>query len=476
MSTFDWDLRQKTRDTLNKINPAWWQSNTSILQQPGNHSVIQQLKPSLIGLVDLQQIPDSSGTANQAITAHQVLESAFQQLANTSYIGITLGFLLSVLSVLLIKVYAAEARNRAGIYILLGGILPASILLGGAINAIFIPALDVNEFFLNTTFIAIQIFGFALAISSIIQTAKNSAIKLSIFSWVCLFILLYLILSMQWYALNVNTDIGWYFLLGSFVFTSCVVYVVHRKSTILFTSSMLIGLFIAVGYLYQSQGFFIQVLATMPLLILAWMTTCIVLPAILLGWRWLLAKKIAKSSICPTCYTRSFKNIIGLPLLARWSGRLLAKEEPQRQKRFVDYFVCDHCHKSAKIEHVTQLTGVIGGISGLQPIQTFPHCYEINLWDEANQRARNADVDHIIVRAGNLSHYELALNSVINILKGDATRPAKWCKRIPVEVEDSVSLPAGIVTMLKDSFKNVKMIPKPNNTSWQSNVRTYAEK
>jgi len=142
----------------------------------------------------------------------------------------------------------------------------------------------------------------------------------------------------------------------------------------------------------------------------------------------------------------------GLPACLRWSNRVLAKEIHRKHDDFADYFVCDHCHGEAKLKGIKQITGLLGGAT---PLHTAPGEWAVPLWDEALQKPGNADIDRLLIRKGGVARYDLAVNAVINTLKGDASRPLKWCKKIPVFIESGLTLPPGVLAMLKDTFKEI---------------------
>lgn len=111
------------------------------------------------------------------------------------------------------------------------------------------------------------------------------------------------------------------------------------------------------------------------------------------------------------------------------------------------------CRRCESWEHlltsVKQVTGVIGGFD--KNLRQNDATVRVPLWSEGNQTVRNADIDVLHIRSGKVENYDLTVNKVINALKNDVSRPADWCKQIPVLIEGSAILSPGAMRMLRDT-------------------------
>lgn len=201
-----------------------------------------------------------------------------------------------------------------------------------------------------------------------------------------------------------------------------------------------------------------------------------------LAWRpWVQARRAAQEFVCGEC-ARRYVLAPGLPWLARWTGRTLATEDPKLHDDFKDYFVCGDCGSNKhRITGIREVVGVVGGPALLHGSiargwPRWPRTQEIPdlvggaaarqlrddgkfhgaLWSEQDLTARHADIDRLVIRAGNVSNYERAVNAVVNALRDDVSRPAAWCKQIPVTLEGAPTLSAGTVRMLEDTFMMIR--------------------
>ena len=184
------------------------------------------------------------------------------------------------------------------------------------------------------------------------------------------------------------------------------------------------------------------------------------LPAFLCGLRWynysylstILKQILSKTTVLPTLlshypylycqvhYLRSEKKHVRIGLL-RWKAIVR----------------CRGCQSLADlITNVRVAVGFVGGDG--EDLAQQGDTVHVRLWDEATGQPRNADIDRLLIRHGGVEQYDLAIDKLINTLKNDTTRPLRWCKKIPIEVEAGVRLPVGAMTMLKDTFKSVSTL------------------
>ena len=179
-----------------------------------------------------------------------------------------------------------------------------------------------------------------------------------------------------------------------------------------------------------------------------------------LAWRpWVQAKRAAEEFVCGEC-ARRYVLGPGLHWLVRWTGRTLATERLKLHNDFKDYFVCGGCGSNKhRIEGIREVVGVVGGPAARQGLyfqRRDEEKFHGALWSEQELTARHADIDRLVIRAGNVSNYERAVNAVVNALRGDVSRAAAWRKRIPVTLEGAPTLSAGTVRMLEDTFMMVR--------------------
>jgi hypothetical protein len=103
---------------------------------------------------------------------------------------------------------------------------------------------------------------------------------------------------------------------------------------------------------------------------------------------------------------------------------------------------------------VLKVIGLIGGNS--VHVKHTDSTVTVKVWSESGKSARNADIDCLVIREGNVDNYERAVNALINALRSDVSRPADWCKKIPVIIKGEPKLSVGAVRMLEDTFMSVQ--------------------
>ena len=119
------------------------------------------------------------------------------------------------------------------------------------------------------------------------------------------------------------------------------------------------------------------------------------------------------------------------------------------------FVICRGCNSSlGLLPGVRQVKGLVGCYS--EALCQEGETVLIRLWSETDKTTHNADIDCLIIQAGKVENYDLAVNAVINVLKSDASRPANWCRQIPVILQGNLPLSQGTWNMLKDTFKEVR--------------------
>ena len=79
----------------------------------------------------------------------------------------------------------------------------------------------------------------------------------------------------------------------------------------------------------------------------------------------------------------------------------------------------------------------------------------VNLWNEADKRALNADIDVLEIRKTDGISYDYAVNAVLNVLKNDVSRPRKYVKNIPVVIRGNPSLSDNSKMILENEFGGI---------------------
>ena len=119
------------------------------------------------------------------------------------------------------------------------------------------------------------------------------------------------------------------------------------------------------------------------------------------------------------------------------------------------WVVCRGCgHSTYLMTGVLKVIGLIGGDS--VHVKHTDSTVTVKVWSESDKSARNADIDRLVIRDGNVDNYERAVNAVVNALHSDVSRPADWCKKIPVIIEGEPALSIGAMRMLEDTFMSVQ--------------------
>ncbi len=129
---------------------------------------------------------------------------------------------------------------------------------------------------------------------------------------------------------------------------------------------------------------------------------------------------------------------------------------PQKVKKNIFYndIRCRGANCSQEFETgVRQVVGLIGGdVVGYNKDKEKVY---VNLWNEANKEARNADIDVLeIWGTGGLS-YKYAIDAVSNVLKNDHSR-SKELKEMPVIIKDKLELEVHSKKTLKENFGEIK--------------------
>ncbi|MCP4348578.1 MAG: hypothetical protein GY795_24100, partial [Desulfobacterales bacterium] len=68
----------------------------------------------------------------------------------------------------------------------------------------------------------------------------------------------------------------------------------------------------------------------------------------------------------------------------------------------------------------------------------------------------NADIDVLEIREGKDISYDYAINAVLVTLKNDVSRPKEYVKNIPVVIQENLSVPEGVISVLNHEFGEIK--------------------
>ena len=171
--------------------------------------------------------------------------------------------------------------------------------------------------------------------------------------------------------------------------------------------------------------------------------------------KWLRAKRQARRFVCSRDYHRRFVIGPGLPWIVRWSKRILFIEYHKLHNDFEDYFVCKTCGESDKrLTNINKIVGLIGG--DIQDFRQDGELLYINLWNEAEKKATNADIDLLEIQESNGISYDYAVNAVLNVLKNDVSRPRDYVKGIPVIIKGNPSLSENSQMILQHEFGGIR--------------------
>jgi HEAT repeat protein len=142
--------------------------------------------------------------------------------------------------------------------------------------------------------------------------------------------------------------------------------------------------------------------------------------------------------LCSTCGLRSVKRHVRINLL-HWKTVV----------------VCRDCHRIYNLlPNVRHVIGIIGGAAGKDFEERDQIAY-IRLWNEAAGVARNADIDRLIIREGGVADYGRALRVVTQTLNGDKSRPAHWCRNVPVLIDGKPHLTPETRELLRSEYREV---------------------
>jgi len=120
----------------------------------------------------------------------------------------------------------------------------------------------------------------------------------------------------------------------------------------------------------------------------------------------------------------------------------------------ITYVSCRHCNSFLTlIKDIKQIIGLISG--DIEDSRVDGDKFYVNLWNEQEKEARNADIDILEVRNSSNISYDWAINDVVRKLQ-DPSRPHDYLKKIPVVLRDSPPIPNDAMKTLKKEFREVK--------------------
>jgi len=144
---------------------------------------------------------------------------------------------------------------------------------------------------------------------------------------------------------------------------------------------------------------------------------------------------------CKNCMLRTKKKKVRLKLFKRWS-----------------YVVCRGCGTAeALIIGIKKVVGIIGGnISNYSIDRDTAY---VRLWFEKEKKARNADIDMLLIAESedmkDENEYDKAINTVYNVLINDRTRSKKYVRKIPVLIQRNLPLSIRAKGVLENEFGGV---------------------
>ncbi|RKX59183.1 MAG: hypothetical protein DRP29_05130 [Thermodesulfobacteriota bacterium] len=139
---------------------------------------------------------------------------------------------------------------------------------------------------------------------------------------------------------------------------------------------------------------------------------------------------------------RAEKRKVKLGLFKRWS-----------------YVVCCGCGTAeALIIGIKKVVGIIGGnISNYSINEDTAY---VKLWSEKEKRARNADIDMLLIAESedmqDENEYDKAIDAVYNVLVNDRTRPRDYVRKIPVLIEGNPPLSIRAKRVLENEFGGIR--------------------
>jgi len=141
---------------------------------------------------------------------------------------------------------------------------------------------------------------------------------------------------------------------------------------------------------------------------------------------------------CTDCFLRSMKETAKISIFKSY-----------------DYVVCRCCGSSLRlIKNVKEVVGLIGGDD--HNCQLNGESFYVNLWNEVEKKARNADIDILVIQETTGISYDYAVNAVLNVLKNDVSRPGKYVKGIPVIIRGNPLLSENSKMILEHEFGGIR--------------------
>ena len=124
------------------------------------------------------------------------------------------------------------------------------------------------------------------------------------------------------------------------------------------------------------------------------------------------------------------------------------------------YVVCRGCGTAEALERgIKKVIGLIGGNVNDYSIEG--DTAYVNLWFEKEKKARNADIDMLVVAESkdmrDEHQYDRAIDAVYNVLVNDRTRPRDYVKKIPVLIEGNPPLSIRAKRVLENEFGGIKI-------------------
>jgi len=141
--------------------------------------------------------------------------------------------------------------------------------------------------------------------------------------------------------------------------------------------------------------------------------------------------------VCSGCFRRAVK--------------LTISENPSKPD--TEFPVCPSCYMAANL--MTNIATVVGVIAEKveRPRKQNPGMFVVSIWDESAKKAGYADIDRLVIRAGQIESYQRAVNAVILELTSGGNKANGNLKNITVEFEGNPPISAGVLRMLEDNFR-----------------------
>jgi len=145
---------------------------------------------------------------------------------------------------------------------------------------------------------------------------------------------------------------------------------------------------------------------------------------------------------CKNCMLRAEKRKVWLELFKRYS-----------------YVVCRGCGAAEALEKgIKKVIGLIGG--NVDDYSIEGDTAYVNLWFEKEKKARNADIDILVVAESedmrDEHQYDRAIDAVYNVLVNDRTRPRDYVRKIPVLIEGNPPLSIRAKRVLENEFGGIR--------------------